>query len=911
MINQSSIADNNHIDERYVITDFNGAEINTNLVGGKAANLITLKQLRLPVSDFFIITTEAFSAWLPTEIISEISGIQNNEISADDKINQREKHSALLKRLSLCALPHNLEQTILARFDECFTPDGFVSVRSSAVGEDSITDSFAGQLSTFLYVTRAQLLDRIVECFCSNFSIGLMAYRKQRNLLLKEALGAVVIQSMVSSKKSGVLFTADPMSGDTEVIVVTAAYGLGEGVVADLVESDMYCIAKNTLSVLEKNIAIKTKQVDCNVSLGHDTVINLVDEERARNSVLSKEEIYYLSSIAVRIEENYGCPQDIEWAFDENGNLSILQTRPITTIPIKGRSGPSIPSGQKRIFDNSNIIEGYPGVTTPLTFSVVRFCYEIVFKNTAYALGANEKEVRSNHSRFANMVGFIEGRLYYQISNWYYLYQVIPGMAKNIPNWEKSLGLKATDPSKYLTQGLPGVFASVKLNIRLVYLAITLKRRIELFHRAFRQTQQWFSSNDLGALEADALLDVFDQLVDRIIYRWECTTLNDLFVFKYYEMIESQIHDRGLEGYPNLRNDLLANQPGMESVEPVQSILNISDYIKLNPDLLTLFQIEKDNTIILQILRDKSEYSDIYLQIETHLKVYGDRSIEELKFEVPGMGDRPELLIALLKSYLKTQQSTDKLNKNKSDVRIKAEAYVAENLKNKISHKGFTLLLDQCRKAMAERENMRFSRTRAFGMIKKIFRQIGLQFYNQNLINAEDDIFYLSKEEIEGYIRGSATTLSLKELVALRKAEQVKFNKNEPGGRVTTFGTVYNNYFPSKVRAVVDAQTYTLEGIGCSSGMVTGKAKVITNPLEAENFENCILIAEITDPGWVFLMIAAKGIIVERGNVLSHTAIIGRELGIPTVIGVDGATTLIQDGQEISIDGEKGTVILR
>ncbi|PCI47801.1 MAG: hypothetical protein COB51_05590 [Moraxellaceae bacterium] len=893
MINPNFSANN------YIITDvisrINSSNTPTKIIGGKAANLIVLKQLQLPVSDFFIVTTDAFLAWMPKGIISELNALQNSETPIPK--NRNNSLSTLLKQSTL---PADLEQTILDKFDQTFAPNCFVSVRSSAIDEDSATDSFAGQLSTYLYVSREQLLNRVLDCFRSNFSFSLLAYRRERNFPLNNILGAVVIQEMVSSVKSGVLFTAHPVSGDTNVIVITAAYGLGEGVVADKVESDMFCIEKHSQLISEQTIAIKTKQINFNRLQGHDTIVNTIKGSQSNAPVLSPGEINSLVELAIEIETHYGAPQDIEWAIDAHGDISILQTRPITTFPC----------GQKRIFDNSNIVEGYPGITTPLTFSVVRFAYEIVFRNTAFALGASQRDVRSNQSRFANMVGFIEGRIYYQISNWYFLYQVIPGMAKNIPNWEKSLGLQATDPSKYLTQGMQGFFGSLKLNLTLLYHAITLNRRIANFHRIFKQTQHWFSNLALNTMQADALLDAFDQLVDRVIYRWECTTLNDLFVFKYFEMLENFINTTGLGSRNNLRNDLLANQPGMESVAPIESILRLSDYIRSNPTLLKLFQSKKHKLAIWRTLQTDNQHSIFSLLMQTHLDAYGDRSVEELKLEVPNMNERPELLIGLLQSYLITERSAADLNNHMSNVREQAELYTRNNLKNPLAYPIFLLLLKQCRKAVTERENMRFARTRAFGMIKRIYKQVGVQFFKQNLIECPEDIFFLSKEEIEGYVRGSATTQGLKELIAIRKNEQDHFQTKQPEGRLTTFGSVYNNQFPCVQTAAHDKDIHTLQGVGCSSGTVTAKAKVITNPFEAKDFENCILVAEITDPGWVFLMVAAKGIVIEKGNILSHTAIIGRELGIPTVIAVEGATTLIQDGQEITLDGEKGTVHL-
>lgn len=292
--------------------------------------------------------------------------------------------------------------------------------------------------------------------------------------------------------------------------------------------------------------------------------------------------------------------------------------------------------------------------------------------------------------------------------------------------------------------------------------------------------------------------------------------------------------------------------------------------------------------------------------VTAHVQAFGDRTLHELKLETPTLGDEPQQVIGQLRGLLASDRSLDALERREAEVRAAAEGRVAAALGGpKAWALGF--VLKHTRASVRFREDLRLARSRAFGMVKRIFRRLGRLLAEAKLLPAADDVFLLTVEEVVGTVRGCATTRNLGALVELRRAEQEDHRLSDPTPRVRTRGIVYALPF-SQVR--VPATARDLVGMGCAPGRVRARARVVHDPAAAEPVAGEILVARQTDPGWVFLMVTAAGLVVERGSLLSHTAIIGRELGIPTVVGVPGATSRIRTGDLVKLDGEAGTVRL-
>jgi pyruvate,water dikinase len=297
----------------------------------------------------------------------------------------------------------------------------------------------------------------------------------------------------------------------------------------------------------------------------------------------------------------------------------------------------------------------------------------------------------------------------------------------------------------------------------------------------------------------------------------------------------------------------------------------------------------------------------IYQALQDHIAAFGDRGVEELKLETRTFREKPEDLIRLIKYYNQTGISIEDLGQKEQEICQNAENFVKKKLKNIFKRWGFALVLRQTRQAVANRENMRFARSRLYGIVRRLFYRMACLFVEKGVLSSTSDIYYLTIDEVFGYINSKAETQNLQALVEIRKAEYTQFAKQNLEERIQTDDLPYLNSWQTS-QATMD-KNKVLKGIGCSAGNVTGTAKIIYHPETPIANPNYILVTRSTDPGWVFLMLASKGIIVERGSVLSHTAIIGRELGIPTIVSAKSATNLIPDQIPVTMNGSTGVVI--
>lgn len=755
------------------------------------------------------------------------------------------EHLAELQRAGFPVPPFvcvTTPEQAVAAFDANFPPDALVAVRSSAVGEDSARDSFAGQLETYLFVDRKSLPERVAACLASAESERVRLYRQLRGV---QGGGiSVVIQQMVESEVSGILFTANPATDDPSECVVVAGMGLGEGVVGDRVETDTWYVSAS--GAIRCVASEKRSKVVFDRERGRGT--KLVAVEPTSRPALSESQVRELVALGRRIEAHFGSPQDIEWAFDSSGRLFVLQARPITTL------------GPRGIFDNSNIVESYPGISLPLTFSFVRRAYEETFRQAAKDLGVPEQVLQRNASVCANLVAHIQGRIYYNILNWYRLYLLVPGFEWALPAWEKALGLEASVRPEGVRANPLG---TLRVLWRLLARFARLQGDIRRFKRRFEEAQAEFRRRRLDELTVPELLALYDWLAKRLMRGFAISVVNDVFA-------QQLVYRLGARGREHLRGEA-----GMESVRPVRSMLELTDTLRARPDLRAVVESDRSAEEIWHVLMGDPSFGEA---LRRHLELYGDRTLHELKLETPPAEENPEFLIAMFRNYLRVRPQLPVVP---AGCRLGPQE---------------ALVLRYARRCVCYREDLRLYRSRAFGMVKRIFLAIG-----RKLFEHPQDVFYLTLEELRA-------GQNLEAIVALRKREFETYRHRSPPNRIVTPGFASQNVAAS---ATPGPSAEELRGIGCGGGRALGVAKVIHSPTQDMRINGEILVAPMTDPGWVFLMVSASGIVSERGSLLSHTAIIGRELGIPTVVGVKDATRRIRDGQRIEVDAHTGIVRLR
>jgi rifampicin phosphotransferase len=883
--------------EPRMIDPARSAHVATKQIGAKAMSLVALQAEGLPVPPFFCVTTVVFD-----ELFSRLSS--DCRLALTDLPQERralvELAARVREELLAAGLQEHDRQQLYENYDRLLPAGGMVSVRSSALGEDSAFHSFAGQFDTYLCVTRETLLERVLDCMASAFTDRALFYRGLHGLDLKATRMGVVVQEMVDSHAAGVAFTADPTSGRTDRVMISAGLGLGSGVVDGSVPTDLYLIDELG-AVVERTLARKTTLVRFDGDHGQGTVLAEVEGPRADSPALSDEQALAIADLARMLAERRGCPQDIEWALRDSGELQLLQARPITTL---GES-------REQIFDNSNLVESYPGLTTPLTFSLMRRAYKLNFLGLIQAFGGPPKLVESNADVFENLVGLLDGRMYYNLSNWYRMFLQVPGVERALPAFEKAMGFTpaatAERSAPTLIQRLRWLPVQARILSRLLFTWVSLGSRVSSYETAFEEFSNELAGENLERLDAHELLDRVDRYSRVLFWRMAAAPTNDFFTQQLYGLLGYLIGRFEIGDPVALRNELLCGETGMKSVEPVRSLVGLAERIRAEGPARDLFQSGADSREVWAELARGPALAGLHGALELHVQRYGDRSLGELKLETVTLAEDPTDLITILRNYLRGGKSVEAMETRERAIRSAAEARVRRQLLlHPLRAMVFAFVLSRCRWGLKARESVRFTRGRMAGLFRKLYRALGRSFVERGLLDDARDLLMLTETEVADAIRGGAVTRDLRALVALRKGEYEAVEGRRAASRVQTRGIVLANSF--EVESEPLQADRSLEGVGCSPGRVRAKALVVETPSADMVLDGEILIAETTDPGWVFLMVAAGGLISEKGNVLSHTAIIGRELGIPTIVGVEDVTRLVPHGATVELDGRAGTV---
>jgi pyruvate,water dikinase len=554
------------------------------------------------------------------------------------------------------------------------------------------------------------------------------------------------------------------------------------------------------------------------------------------------------------------------------------------------------------VWDNANIVESYPGLTLPLTFSFVLKCYETTFFAAAMGFVWRKQEMLRHRAVFTNMIGLLRGRVYYNLLNWYKMLSFLPGFTANRRAWDQMIGIRQACETVPIRLSSTNRFACV---LSMLYRLLAVRRTSSEFFAGFRNAYQRLRAIDINNLPMEGLVAYYFTLVREFGTLWRLTLYNDFSASKYYDLLKRLCHAHTFRDHPNLHNDLLCGREDIESVAPLKSVNRLGALFNSDASAASLLENEDDATVWSRISHD-SRFNSLREAMESHIRSYGDRGLEELKLDTCTLRDEPSRLIGQIRAWSNGDSPLAQLKERERRIREQAITVVRERVPNPIRRAIFWFVVRKARHAITNRENMRFARTRVYGLARELFRRLGDALADPGVLAESKDIHYLSVDEILGFVNGTSVTHDARALVALRKVEYERFAADSLPSRLETTGM-------SCVCTVETSETRTesaskLTGVGCSSGIVEGTAVIVTDPQTVDVNEDSILIAQSTDPGWVFLMARCRGIVVERGSLLSHTAIIGRELGVPTIVGATDAQSLVPAGTRVRINGATGVV---
>lgn len=558
-----------------------------------------------------------------------------------------------------------------------------------------------------------------------------------------------------------------------------------------------------------------------------------------------------LWDLVKRVEELYGRPMDIEYAVCGT-EVYLLQARPITTFRGKDLI----------VLDSSNIVESYPDLTLPLSMSFAKEIYYEIFRALLVRATNGSSVVSELDASLRDMVAMANGRVYYRITSWYDILRLMPFSDRFIAIWQEMLGVsnKAVDSDLKVPIRTKAVMLKTILN----YLQITPREMDKLSE--FYETY----ANDLeqeldrlaraeGAEKVRGLLRKYHSLKNDVIPRWDITLMNDMYAFLF----------TALSGKKN--REQLSNLSNLASMEPAKAM-----------------------NALAETARTLGMDSDAYrTQKEQFLSDYGDRCLGELKLETRTYRTNPEL-VDLYVERLSEPANTPS----------------APSAQNAVPSRTLNPFVRRARIGIRNREISRLNRTRLYGFGRTIFTEIGNALYDMDLLDDPLDVFYLYIPELETYASWDRKEgADFRRRVDERKKQYEQFAELPPYTRLVYDGQIHQKQTHG-LRTDRPTAPGVMTGTGVSHGTAVGEAFVVEQPDLSMDTTGKILVTHSTDPGWVFLIQNAAGIVAEKGSLLSHTAIITRELGKPAVVGVKDATRLIQTGDTVVVDADAGTVRL-
>jgi pyruvate,water dikinase len=855
-------------------------------VGGKAAGLQRLLAAGARVPDFVVIPAEEFDALL--------AGPGADGSDAAERLRQYQLPAPLLAQLT----------DTLRRWG---FPQQPVVVRSSIADEDGQHAAFAGLMDSFLNLTTpAAVADAVARCAASAYSDRAQAYRRQKKLPAA-ARPAVIVQRQIQPLASGVMFTTFPEY--PQELAVHAVWGFGEGLVGGTLQPDEFYLLKASGQLHRQSLARKDQQLLADPAGGLG--LQPVAAEQQELPCLGPGPLAELFARGQRLEQAFGGPQDVEFVLAPDG-LWLVQARPITQ-----------PIPEVIVYDNSNIQESYCGVTTPLTFSFARRAYATVYRQTMHALGLPAAQIAAQEPVVTNLLGLVQGRVYYNINNWYRGLQLLPAFRQNKDDMERMMGLE--EPVDFVQTREKSWGAKLRLlpqlllNLsRLLTAFARLGGAVRRFHARFAEHYQRFYARPLRELSPAELLAAKARLDQELLGQWSTPIVNDFFVMMTNGRALRQLRQLGAPEPEELLRRYLASDQDLASTQPTRRLLALAEQVRPQPDLRELI-VALPADLPAQVT---ARYPAFAREVEAFIGQFGDRTVGELKLETPTMRTRPLIFYQYLRNYLLGPPPAAFGSADHTVLRG-AEAEIAALLRGKAPWRRRQLQgrLRQLQRAIAHRESLRLERTRLFGMYRALYLALGERLAAARLLPEARAVFYLTEDEIEA----AAADLGPAEMAASGTATAEAGPGDTGAGRwlglvaerQQEFARYARQHVPSRVTVPAPpletteaADTGALRGTGCYPGQVSGDIIVVTGPEDDLNVGGKIVCALRTDPGWAALFPVCRGVIIEKGSSLSHSVILLRELGIPTIINVPGLTRRLSSGQQVRMDGGTGEIEL-
>ena len=859
-------------------------------VGGKGAQLGALSRIegvRVPAG--FCVTTDAFRRILAETPSIDARLDQLARLEPDDRDGISTLSAELREVLEGIAVPDDLAAAVtaaLARHGE----EAAYAVRSSATAEDLPTASFAGQQDTYLNVVgAAAILEHISRCWASMFTERAVTYRLRNGFDERAVQMAVVVQQMVFSQASGILFTADPIAGNRRVATVDAGFGLGEALVSGLINPDVFKVRDG--EIVEKTIAAKHLAINALPAGGTET--SAIDPQYQKEPALTDARVLELVEIGRRIEAEFGRPQDIEWCLVDD-DLQIVQSRPITTLfPLPERS-----DGENHVYLSVGHQQMMTDAMKPLGISVWQLT---AIAPMLTAGGRLFVDATPRLTSAASRAGLLEM------------------MGKSDPLFEDALktvldtnfipltdtpagppatqdgGAPAGPPAK------PGdaVPTSPALPVEADPAIVgELISRSENSIRGLRQGIEGLSGPALFEFLREAIEEHKRILGDPLNMQAIMASHNPTWWLN--EHLQEWL------GEKNAVDTLTLSAPNNITSEMGLALLDVADMIRPHQELIEFLQNAGDDFVDeLPKLPGGSEARDA---IETYLDRYGVRCAGEIDITRPRWSEQPSTLLPLILDNVRLfehgaaarrfEEGRETASRKRDEVLERLRALPDGEQKADQTAR----MIDQVRSFAGYREYPKYNIVSRYYVYKQALLAEAGRLVQTGVIAEKEDIFYLTFAELHDVVR---TNQSDPQLIQNRKEAFLTYQALTPPRVLTSDGEAISGAYRR-----TDAPDGALIGLAVSAGTIEGRARVILDMAKADLEAGDILVTAYTDPSWSPLFVGISGLVTEVGGLMTHGSVIAREYGLPAVVGVADATRLIRDGQQIRLHGTVGYIEL-
>ena len=551
------------------------------------------------------------------------------------------------------------------------------------------------------------------------------------------------------------------------------------------------------------------------------------------------------------LERQFGRPMDAEWTWDGR-QLTLLQARPVTADW----------HHEPWLLDNSNLAESYAGVVLPMTVSVASNLYRTVYQDLLAASGVPRQKIQRHADVFDHLVTSVKGRMYYVMNHWYAMMAFLPGYGRNKVNLERMISAQ-TKAHPFLPESIrPSTWLRATYYPIVLIKLLTFKRKRVQFTNDVRRGFRMLADLDWPQLQTSDVQGIWRNLEADWLRRWYLTVENDTALMTLLGWAEKKFTPDQLEHFlrmdtPSVAQLRLLHQVACACLE----VPGVADALE-----------RRDEHSFYEAIQSQSSAAQA---LEGYLAEFGGRFPNELKLEQASPLDSFDLLAETLRS---------------AAAHPIPEAGLTDESRMPWG-------IRKLRQFIRQREELRLLRSTAFGWLRRLLLRSGELAAAEGLLDHRDDVFWLTREE---WLDAEAPTW--RESVARRKAEYAAFS-NEPLPR--SFAWMPGEAPP---RAVAPEGSASMTGRRVVPGRIEGRVLVMPEFQPGPWPEFDILVARHTDPGWSLLLAQSKGLIIEQGGLLSHASIVARELGIPTLVGVDGATQQLQTGEHVQLDATSGTL---